>query len=78
MKKMRKSSILTIRMLPAEKQAAVELANRLGLNITDIVRLSLNETLNKAHGVASILDISDVIKNQVEQKTEAKEGSHGK
>ena len=60
MAKTKKSAIVTIRMLPAEKQAAEELADRLGLNVTDIIRLSLNETLIKKNG-ATVINIPKVI-----------------
>lgn len=46
MPKIRKTTSLTIRMLPAEKQAAIELADRLGINVTDVVRLSLYDLLH--------------------------------
>ncbi len=60
MAKTTKSAVVTIRMLPDEKKGAEELADRLGLNIADVIRLSLNETLKKKDG-AAIFNIPDVI-----------------
>ncbi len=59
MGKTTKSAIVTIRMLPAEKKAAEELADRLGLNVADVIRLSLTETLKKKGG-SVIFTIPDV------------------
>lgn len=47
MEKIKKSAIVTIRMLPSEKQATIELADRLGLDLSDVVRLSLHEVLKR-------------------------------
>jgi antitoxin component of RelBE/YafQ-DinJ toxin-antitoxin module len=47
MPKIRKSCTIVIRMIPEEKRAATELADYLGINITDVMRLSLREILSK-------------------------------
>jgi antitoxin component of RelBE/YafQ-DinJ toxin-antitoxin module len=66
MGKTTKSAIVTIRMLPAEKQAAEYLADKLGLKIADVIRLSLNETLQKKNGQI-VINFPTVINNQGEQ-----------
>jgi antitoxin component of RelBE/YafQ-DinJ toxin-antitoxin module len=47
MAKTRKSEIVTIRMIPEEKRAASELADRLGINVTDVIRLALADTIRR-------------------------------
>jgi len=66
MVKTKKSAIVTIRMSPAEKQATIDLADRLGIDISDVVRLSLREVLKQKSGF-TIFNIPDVITNQVGQ-----------
>ncbi len=47
MSKTQKSVLVTVRMSPSEKESAVNLADQLGLNISDVVRLSVIETIKK-------------------------------
>jgi hypothetical protein len=50
MSKIRKSSTsLTVRIIPSERKAIEELANRLGCNISDAVKYSLYESFYKAN-----------------------------
>jgi hypothetical protein len=46
--RVKKSENINVRLAPAQKQAATELADRSGLSLADIVRLSLSDALEKA------------------------------
>jgi antitoxin component of RelBE/YafQ-DinJ toxin-antitoxin module len=43
----KRTKIVMIHMVPEEKKAATELAEQLGVSMSDVIRLSLHETLNR-------------------------------
>ena len=47
--KAKRTVIVMIRMVPEEKRAAAELADRLGVSMSDVIRLSLHETLQRTN-----------------------------
>ncbi len=47
MAKIPKTVMVVVRMSPEEKSSAINLADQLGLNISDVVRLAVNETIRK-------------------------------
>ena len=50
MSKVRKSSTsLTVRIIPSERKAIEQLADRLGCNLSDAVKFSLYESFHKAN-----------------------------
>ncbi|PWB53387.1 MAG: hypothetical protein C3F13_09600 [Anaerolineales bacterium] len=49
MSKVKKTEVVMIRMVPEEKRAAVELADQLGVSFSDVIRLSLHETLRRTN-----------------------------
>ncbi len=49
MAKTRKSEIITVRMSPAEKESATNLADQLGLNVSDVIRLAVIEIVKKGN-----------------------------
>ena len=50
MSKIRKSSTsLSVRIIPSERKAIEQLADRLGCNISDAVKFSLYESFHKAN-----------------------------
>lgn len=60
MGKSNKTEMITIRLSPSEKQSAQDLANRLGISTTDVLRLSLINTLNKIDGIPNptLIDVA--------------------
>jgi antitoxin component of RelBE/YafQ-DinJ toxin-antitoxin module len=50
MSKIRKScTSLSVRIIPSERKAIEQLADRLGCNISDVVKFSLYESFHKAN-----------------------------
>ena len=50
MSKIRKSSTsLSVRIIPSERKAIEQLADRLGCNLSDVVKFSLYESFHKAN-----------------------------
>ena len=47
--KAKRTVIVMIRMVPEEKRAATELADQLGVSMSDVIRLSLRETLHRTN-----------------------------
>jgi antitoxin component of RelBE/YafQ-DinJ toxin-antitoxin module len=45
----KRNMIVMIRMLPDEKMALTELANQLGVSVSDVIRLALHELFHQKH-----------------------------